>query len=348
MDPSCEGTVTFLDGSAWAGTALPEQGGRFRLTHSRLTVGLHRMVAVYSGGAICPNSTSDVLEQVVLPVRTATIISVAKVPSGANDAFVLAATIQVLPPGSGTPVGEVAFHDGDTLLGSSNLSPGGVAILPVNLDPAAPHGVGARYMGNSEFAASASVRLTDLSDLTKPDFEAAYVVNSASFAPGLSPGAFATIFGSRLSGGTTAVSSLPYPTTVQGVQVVMDGRAARLAYVSDRQLNFLVPADAVEGTASLVVSTPLGSSKTIEVPLVAASPGIFADPLSGYGAILIAGTAETTLTRPVQAGEYVEIYGTGLGAVDASSRTILPVTVNIGSLQLPAAYSGLNPVYPGL
>jgi uncharacterized protein (TIGR03437 family) len=102
------------------------------------------------------------------------------------------------------------------------------------------------------------------------------------------------------------------------------------------------------GTATLVVSTPLGASKPVSVPVLAALPGIFADHVSGYGAILVAGTGETTLTRPARPGEYIEIYGTGLGAVDASNRTALPVTVNLGSLQLTPAYSGRSHLYPGL
>jgi uncharacterized protein (TIGR03437 family) len=37
-----------------------------------------------------------------------------------------------------------------------------------------------------------------------------------------------------------------------------------------------------------------------------------------------------------------------LGTVDASNRTVLPVTVTIGAQRLAPSFSGLNPVFPGL
>ncbi len=348
LAPMCEGTVSFMNGQTWLGAVALGQGGRARFTASGLAVGLHRVTAVYAGGAVCPAAASGVLEQMVQPAGTSTVISVAAAPSGASGAFVLTAVTQVLAPGTGAPTGEVIFRNGETVLGGANLSQAGVATLAVRLNPAPPLAIDAQYIGNAEFASSTSVRLTDLTNLAKPDFEAAYIVNAASFAPGLSPGAFATIFGSRLSGGVTAASTLPYPTAVQGVQVTLNGSPVQLVYLSDQQINFLVPSNVTEGTATVIVSTPQGTSNAVTVPLVAASPGIFADHVSGYGAILVHGTAETTLTRPVRRGEYIEIYGTGLGAVDASNLTVLPVTVNLGPLRLAASHSGLNPVYPGL
>jgi uncharacterized protein (TIGR03437 family) len=135
---------------------------------------------------------------------------------------------------------------------------------------------------------------------------------------------------------------------LQGVQVILNGRPVQLVYVGDQQINFIVPSDAANGMAQLVITTQRGISNPVAVPVVAASPGIFADPFSGYGAILIAGTADTTQTRPARAGDYIEIYCTGLGAVDPDGRTLLPATVTIGGLRLSPPFSGMNPIYPGL
>ncbi|MCC7175782.1 MAG: Ig-like domain repeat protein [Bryobacterales bacterium] len=346
--PDCDGMVAFTDGAVVLGSVLLESGGRARLVASRLSVGVHQIAAVYTGGAVCPAATSIVLSQTVQPAGTATAISAAASPSGTSGAFILTATTQVLPPGAGTPSGEVVFRDGEAVLGVSTLNSGGVATLAVHLPPASSRAIFAEYAGNAEFASSASVRLTDLTDLSRPDFEASYVVNSASFATGLAPGTYATIFGSRLSGGITKVNGLPYPDLTDGVWVTLNGEPVQLVYLSDQQINFVVPAGASGDTANIVVSTPHGTSKTVAVPLVTAAPGVFADPVSGYGAILVAGTAETTRTRAVRAGEYLEIYCTGLGAVDAAGWTLLPVTVRLGSSRLNAAYSGLNSVFPGL
>jgi uncharacterized protein (TIGR03437 family) len=210
------------------------------------------------------------------------------------------------------------------------------------------HAVRAEYQGGADHRASTSLRLGGLNDLAKPYFETSYVVNAASFAAGLAPGAFSTVFGFRLAGGETAVAEMPYPGSLAGVEVKINGSAAPIVYVSDQQINFLVPASVPPGTAEVVVSNSLGTSLPVAVPVSETLPGIFYDVASGYGAILIAGTADTTLTRPAAPGEYLEIYGTGLGGVDESSRTLLPVTVVMGSLRLAPSYAGLNGGYPGL
>ncbi|MCS6952415.1 MAG: hypothetical protein RMK57_06835 [Bryobacterales bacterium] len=192
--------------------------------------------------------------------------------------------------------------------------------------------------------------------LTPPAFEAGGVVNSASFQAELAPGSFASIFGSGLAGGATAVASPPYPTTLAGVQVLVNRTAARLQFVSDYQINFLVPENVPTGAATLSVSTPIGTSATVQVPVVPAAPGIFVlDPVTNFGAILISGTGLTTVQRPARRGEFLEIYATGLGVTQASSRfpgfreTALTPAVFIGGVRLEdPAFSGLSPQFPGL
>lgn len=191
--------------------------------------------------------------------------------------------------------------------------------------------------------------------LTPPAFEARGVVNAASFAQELAPGSFATIFGSGLAGGAVAVAAPPYPTTLAGVQVLLNGAPAPLHFVSDGQINFLVPEATAEGAASVSVSTPIGVSATVQVPVVSTAPGIFFDPATNFGAILISGTRLTTAQRPARRDEVLEIYATGLGATRASSRfpglreTVLTPSVFIGGVRLEdPAFSGLSPQYPGL
>jgi uncharacterized protein (TIGR03437 family) len=155
------------------------------------------------------------------------------------------------------------------------------------------------------------------------------VVNAASYSPGLAPDSFAAIFGFHMAGGAAAgAGPPPYPTELAGVQVFFDGEPAGLHYASDRQINVVVPPDAKQGTANLMVSAPGGASTIIKAPVLAASPGIFFDPATNYGAIL-------------RNGEYLEIYCTGLG-------TGLQVTVHLGAFQLTPSFSGLNSVFPGL
>jgi uncharacterized protein (TIGR03437 family) len=154
------------------------------------------------------------------------------------------------------------------------------------------------------------------------------MVNSASFAPGLSPGSFASIFGFRMAGGAEDFGLPPYPKGLVGVEVSLGGKPAGLHYASDRQVNVVVPPEQAAGTASLVISALAGSTLVTRVPVAAAAPGIFFDTSTSLGAIL-------------RNQNYLEIYCTGLG-------TGQPVEVNLGGRRLSAAWSGPVTAYPGL
>jgi uncharacterized protein (TIGR03437 family) len=150
-----------------------------------------------------------------------------------------------------------------------------------------------------------------------------------------------TLFGASLAGGASASASAPFPATLAGVQVQINGSPAPLVSVSDAQVNFLAPANLMPGAASLVVQTPRGTSDPAQVQVDAYAPGIFFDALTGYGAILNAGTAHTTQVEPAKPGGYIEIYCTGLG-----SLSVQP-SVQIAGLDASVVYSGVTSI-PGL
>ncbi|MBM3744650.1 MAG: hypothetical protein FJW34_02500 [Acidobacteria bacterium] len=174
--------------------------------------------------------------------------------------------------------------------------------------------------------------------LGRPYVTAESIVNAASFRAGISPGALATLFGVNLAAGRTASASFPWPESLAGVNVTLNGKRAPLIYVSDQQINLLVPATVAEGTADLVVSTAVGVSSTVRVAVAGVSPGIFVDAATGLGAVRLV-------------GGFVEIYGTGLGPVridGALQRTVLTPEVLIGGRPAEVQYSGLAPGWLGL
>jgi uncharacterized protein (TIGR03437 family) len=184
------------------------------------------------------------------------------------------------------------------------------------------------------------------------DIRPAAVVNAASFTPTIAPASFGTIYGTSLANGANgAVNGLPWPDILAGVQVFIDGLAAQILYVSDVQINFLAPAGIPLGTSELQIVNPAGPSPKIQVNVAEIAPGLFFDPATNQGAILNAGTSVTTAQRPAAAGEFVEIYCTGLGPVrpstDGLKQTPTPV-VQIGSLPAKVVYSGLASGYTGL
>src|SRR5260370_22233940 len=87
----------------------------------------------------------------------------------------------------------------------------------------------------------------DLGASTPLTYSAAGIVNAATQGPdALAPNTIATIYGKNLS--TASYGARPsdivggtMPTTLQGVSVLVSGRPCALFYVSEGQINFLIP-----------------------------------------------------------------------------------------------------------
>jgi uncharacterized protein (TIGR03437 family) len=174
---------------------------------------------------------------------------------------------------------------------------------------------------------SPSVRLAVSAGSAVPVISA--VVNSASFQPALAPGTLATLTGVNLSGGQVSLAGAPLASS----------------YAGDTQINFYIPDSVTQGSATLTVQTASGSSATTSIQVGAVAPGIFP------GAVLHAGTAISAATTPVSAGDYIEIYCTGLGPtrlVNSLQQTVDAPTVFVGAIPVQPAYSGLVPAIAGL
>jgi len=200
------------------------------------------------------------------------------------------------------------------------------------------------------FANQTEVVVTALADLN-PDLRAA--TNAASYEPGISPDGLATLFGVSLSGGRTSVATtLPLPTELEGVSVVINGQVAPLVYVADQQINLYVPSSVSGNTALIQITTKDGQSQMLETPLKTWQPGIFFDPGTNLGAILRTGSTQKTDVVPVPPGDHMEIYATGLGPVVAEGRGIYRtqslVKVRLAGQELISSFSGLAPGFSGL
>jgi uncharacterized protein (TIGR03437 family) len=188
-------------------------------------------------------------------------------------------------------------------------------------------GTGSANQLNLSLVAAPTVTLTLTAGSAVPVIGA--VVNAASYVAGVAPGSLATLFGVNLS----------------GTSVLLNGTDVRPFYASDTQVNFYVPAATPLGENVIAVRASSGLQVSSTVSLVAVQPGIFS------GAVVHAGTTVSALTTPVHAGDYIEIYGTGLGPTRISgslSLTTLQPTVYIGATPVSAAFSGLAPGFVGL
>ena len=173
-------------------------------------------------------------------------------------------------------------------------------------------------------------------------------VNAASFSADLAPGAIATLFGQNLTSASPAAASFPWPATLAGVRVTVAGRPAAILFAGANQVNFLVPDDVPVGDADVTLDADgISVARLGAARIRVTAPGVFFNSQSGYGAILNAGTSQTTDVRAAARGEFIEIYCTGLGAL-RDGQTIAPPVVTIGGAAAKVTYSGLAPGYLGL
>lgn len=308
------------------------------------------------------NDTQIIPSGTTLTVTFSNIIDTPPTVTGLGDFSTFAAASSIdyhlneavlLPPG-----GVVEFSG--ARLNLNGLSDGQQATVLVSSAPANAISLGSNQATLATAEASQCLP-------PPPTFSELGVTNGASFAPGLSAGSIATIFGNNLSTvtGIVQASSIPLPLEMEGTSVTVNGIAAPLFALANvngqEQINFQVPWEvAGGGSVTLIVNNNGLLSDPVEVSLLPAFPGIFTtDGISG--AILHGiGSALVTPSNPATPGEVVTIYGTGLGAVssapatgnvaldDPLSYTSLNPTVTVGGLAGTVKFSGLAPGYVGL
>ena len=191
------------------------------------------------------------------------------------------------------------------------------------------------------------------------------IVNAASFAPvgaPVSPGEFLSIFGAGFATTTTIAPGAPFPTTLGGVQVLVNNTPAPIYFVSAGQISCLVPFGVTGTTASFVVTTGGRSTNAVDLPLAKTSPGIFTVPSAGTGpgAILKPDFSLVSATNPAKRGDVVLVFLTGLGAVTPAVRdgalaptnplSLVPgtLTIYIGAKPAEILFQGMAPGLVGL
>jgi uncharacterized protein (TIGR03437 family) len=194
----------------------------------------------------------------------------------------------------------------------------------------------------------------------------AAAVNSASYQdPGQSaPGTFVSIFGSQLAS-AQASGTLPLPCQLSDAQVFIGASCLPVQYVSDPQVNAVLPLGLPSNTIQhLVIQRGATQSFPIDVTITDQLPGIYTVSQNGAGQGEIVNGITNILAdpkAPVSSGrDVITIYCTGLGQVDNPppdgqpapllplANTLVTPVVMIGGVPSPILFSGLAPGFAGL
>jgi uncharacterized protein (TIGR03437 family) len=209
------------------------------------------------------------------------------------------------------------------------------------------------------------------------------ITNASNYTPitnAYSPGELVNIYG-NFGVSQQVDQSIPIPTTLGGVQVMVNGIAAPVYLVSPSQISALIPYEiATVGTDSSgnvsATTVPFitfqvivngASSNSVTLYADVSSPGIYSLAQTGIGpgAILHSNYTAVTSSSPAVPGETVSLFMNGLGPVlpavaDGAAGPASPLSNTVGQVflylddgvdtppQATITFAGLAPGLPGL
>jgi uncharacterized protein (TIGR03437 family) len=185
---------------------------------------------------------------------------------------------------------------------------------------------------------------------------------------------FPTVATNSIASGTASApaNQFPLPTTLSDTQVTVNGTPVPLLYVSPAQNNIVLPQNLTINGAADLLAIRASTGQILagaELELAPSSPGLFTADASGAGQILAVNLPDGSVnntTHPAIRGQYVILYGTGVGPVanppvDGTAASGQPApdfpvvliasSTGTGTSQfIPATvtYSGLAPGFSGL
>jgi uncharacterized protein (TIGR03437 family) len=196
----------------------------------------------------------------------------------------------------------------------------------------------------------------------RPAINRGGVVDAASFTPALAAGSIASVFGVELASGTEMAQSAPLPASLNGVRVLVDGRAAPLFFVSDTQINFQMPYEVgAAGQANVVVERNGTASAAEAAQLAPNAPAMFVNPNTGEPIVQRHPAFDLiNAGNPARPGDVLILFLTGIGQLSGrpASGSLAPSgplatalsnpAVTVGGQPAAVYFAGLAPGYVGL
>jgi uncharacterized protein (TIGR03437 family) len=191
------------------------------------------------------------------------------------------------------------------------------------------------------------------------------VVNAATNIATITPGGFASIYGTGFSTGVVSATGA-WPKTLGGVTVFVNGFAAPIQFVSPNQINVQVPWEVGlgEGTTpfTVMIDGPTAKGTRANSPVNGTFTNSVSSRIAGAApGIHQAAQADGTIVanKPAKAGDVLVVFASGLGAVSnqPASGATSPSddlalcretpTVTIGGLPAEVQFAGLAPFFVG-
>lgn len=154
------------------------------------------------------------------------------------------------------------------------------------------------------------------------------------------PGEWVSVYGANFADITKDWSDQNFssgilPTSVAGVQVLVNNSPAPVWYVFPGQINFQAPTD-ISGTATVSVVRNSVASSPATVNVVSTSPGVIsysADYVTFYPSATFAGTTNIvgdpavfgSLVKKALPGNQIQMYATGLGSTQSGTVITTPI-----------------------
>jgi uncharacterized protein (TIGR03437 family) len=195
-------------------------------------------------------------------------------------------------------------------------------------------------------------------------FPSGFTSFSGSLPP--SPGSLMQIQGLNFVDDTLILAgAIPLPTTLAGISAKANGTPMPIEAISPSAITAQLPFETTPGTVNFAVDLPGAIELTGSATVQAAAPEVsnYVQPFftSNYAMAFHAGTAiPADQAHPASAGEVLESYGVGLGAVTPAipdgapgpsnppSTAIVAPQVKIGNQVATVTFAGLAPGLVGI
>jgi hypothetical protein len=278
--------------------------GQASVSTSALAAGTHFITASYSGD-VHFSSGSMTLIQRIHSSASNTVITSSPNPPVAGQAVTFTATVSAVPPGSGTPTGEVTFEQNGVVTAQAPLNSSGTVSYSVT-SFVANTTISANYPSDPLFASSSGTWAPDFSVSTSPGSQSIVAGNTATYSVTVAPingfSGSVSLSASGLPAGASPTFNAN-PVSIVGASVTPSLTISTNTAVPAGTYNFNVTGQS--GT----LTHQSGASLTVS----AAPNSITVNPASGSG---LSQMFVFTYTVPNQAQEHI-LFNTSLNGTGA-------------------------------